>query len=369
MKSPQELYTERLNRIKSAVALEKPDRVPVVPLGDSFMANIVGVKLSDFCMKPEVALDTMIKGFELWGNADGIQHASYNVGLLSYLWLSKVDRPGIELPENKLWQVTEHELMTREGYDVIINRGFNNFLQEFYLNNLDDLMSRLGPFFGSFPEAMKAWVDRGVVPLSPVVVTIPYENFCGGRSMVAFLKDLYKIPDKVQAAMDAAMPDILESTRQAARGFKPVGMWVGGWRAASEFLSPKLWERFVWPYYKQLVQAVLDEGVIPVLHFDSNWTRDLEYLLELPKAKCVLSLDGATDIYKAKEVLGRHMCIMGDVPPAMLTLGTPDEVYNYSQKLINDIGPTGFILAQGCCIPPDAKLENVKAMVAAAAGN
>jgi len=27
------------------------------------------------------------------------------------------------------------------------------------------------------------------------------------------------------------------------------------------------------------------------------------------------------------------------------------------------VGPGGFILAQGCCIPPDAKYENVKAMI------
>lgn len=369
MKTTQELYTERLTRIKAAVALEKNDRVPVVPVADSFMANIVGVKLSDFCSKPEVALDTMMKGYDMWGDADGIQHACYNVALLSYIWLSKIDRPGIELPEDKLWQVKEQELMTRDDYDAIINGGYNNFLQDFYLNKLDNLMPRLGPFFEIFPEAIKAWSAKGVVPFSPVVVTIPYENFCGGRSMTAFLKDLYKIPDKVQAAMDAAMPDILESARQAARGFKPVGMWVGGWRAASEFLSPKLWNRFVFPYYKQLIQAVIDEGVIPVLHFDSNWTRDLELFRELPKGKCVLSLDGATDIYKAKELLGDHMCIMGDVPPAMLTLGTPDEVYNYSKKLMSDIGPTGFILAQGCDIPPDAKLENVRAMIAAATGN
>lgn len=52
----------------------------------------------------------------------------------------------------------------------------------------------------------------------------------------------------------------------------------------------------------------------------------------------------------------------------MLTLGTPDEVYNYSTKLIKDLGPTGYILGQGCDIPPNSKVENVKAMIAAATG-
>lgn len=61
------------------------------------------------------------------------------------------------------------------------------------------------------------------------------------------------------------------------------------------------------------------------------------------------------------------MCLMGDVPAAAFSLGTSDEVYNYSKKLINELGPEGFILPSGCDIPIDAKLANVQAMLAAAA--
>jgi uroporphyrinogen-III decarboxylase len=142
-----------------------------------------------------------------------------------------------------------------------------------------------------------------------------------------------------------------------------MGLWIGGWRSASEFISPRLWERFVFPYYKQMVDAAVEEGAIVVLHFDANWSRDLERLKELPKAKCVLSLDGKTDIFRAKQVLGDHMCIMGDVPPALFSLGTPDEVAEYCRRLVGEIGPGGFILSSGCDVPIDAKYENVRAMV------
>ena len=54
-----------------------------------------------------------------------------------------------------------------------------------------------------------------------------------------------------------------------------MGVWIGGWRTASEFLAPRLWERFVFPYFKKMVDARIEEGAIPVLHFDANWTRDL----------------------------------------------------------------------------------------------
>ena len=57
------------------------------------------------------------------------------------------------------------------------------------------------------------------------------------------------------------------------------------------------------------------------------------------------------------------MCIMGDVPAAMLYLQTPAEVREYCIKLIREMGPRGFILQSGCDIPTNAQLENVRAMV------
>jgi len=185
--------------------------------------------------------------------------------------------------------------------------------------------------------------------------------------MKEFILDLFRYGDKVQAAMDEALPFIIEQMRGLIRTFHFTGLWIGGWRSASEFIAPRLWNRFVFPYYQKMVDAALEENAIPILHFDANWTRDLERLRELPKGKCVLALDSKTDIFKAKQVLGDHMCIMGDVPPALFSLGTPDEVTAYCKRLINEVGPGGFILSSGCDVPVDAQYENVKAMVEAVA--
>ncbi len=45
--------------------------------------------------------------------------------------------------------------------------------------------------------------------------------------------------------------------------------------------------------------------------------------------------------------------------------GTPDEVYAYSRKLIEDIG-NGLILSSGRAVPDIAPAANVKAMISAA---
>ena len=86
--------------------------------------------------------------------------------------------------------------------------------------------------------------------------------------------------------------------RAKQRGYPLV--WVGGWRTAPCMLSPEMWRRFAWPYFSRLVCEVVDAGLIALLHLDSDWTRELECFKELPRGRCIMALDGETDIFKAK---------------------------------------------------------------------
>jgi uroporphyrinogen-III decarboxylase len=196
--------------------------------------------------------------------------------------------------------------------------------------------------------------------------SIPFEHFCGGRSMEKFYFDLYRIPDKVQAAMDAAFPEMIDATIGVAKLSGRPGVWLGGWRAASGLLAPKLWDHFVWPYYLRFANALVNAGLTPVLHWDQDWTRDLVRLQELPSKKCILNPDGMTDMEEFKKLAGDRMAMMGDVPASLLSTGTPDDVHVYVRKLVSLFNSTGLIISSGCDIPIDAKPENVRAMVDAA---
>jgi hypothetical protein len=361
----QRLFEVHERRIRDAVALKTPDRVPVVPNGPAWPARALGVRMSELATNAAVAYPTIIGAYTGLGEIDGIQSPAYHVSSLSIQWLSRVKIPARDLPEGELWQVDEAELMTLADYDAIVEEGFGPWVNRYYTERLPGTLEAFTDFAKTIPDALVACREKGVVPFTPAVATIPYEYFCGGRSMKEFLLDLFRHADKVEAAMEAALPVLIEQMRGVIRTFGLMGLWIGGWRSASEFIAPRLWNRFVFPYYKQMVDAAVEEGAIPVLHFDANWTRDLERLREFPKGKCVLSLDGKTDIFKAKEILGDHMCIMGDVPPRMFSLGSPDEVTAYCKRLISEIGPGGFILSSGCDVPIDAKYANVKAMVEA----
>jgi uroporphyrinogen-III decarboxylase len=359
----------RTERILRAVALQPVDKIPVVIESVAWAARVTGMSLATFLSDPLLATQANIDAFNLLDDADSVNNPTFAASSLNFLWMTNVKKPGEELPEDELWQVEESGLMTADDYDRIVTEGWAAF-QPAYLNERI-APGRFEDFIG-FVQGTPQVVDKARAAnmpfLSVGVLTTPFEFLCGGRSFSEFVFDLYRIPDKVELAMQAMLPGLNDAGIGLSKAVGAPGIWIGGWRSASRMLSQKLWDRFVFPYLERIVHEVADAGIVPILHLDSDWTRDLARFRAFPKASCILSLDGMTDIRKAKETLGDHMCIMGDVPPALLSSGSPDAVYAHCRKLIEDIGPTGYILQSGCDVPVDAPLENVKAMVAAAKG-
>lgn len=368
--TPGPLIEERLTRIMKAVALERPDRVPVVLEYCSFAALVTNTPLPEFLLNFRNSVEVMIRAYQKVAEvaeADAINYGGFSPYNLCYTWLSKVKVPGVDLPEDVPYQVFEEEVMVPEDYDLILRDGWPSFHSTFVK---EKIMSSVPPEYlaSNQPrvDVRGEWAKIGVPVLALGTAAPPFEFLSGGRSLNGFFMDLFDLADKVEAVMEAMIPYISASVCEQARNLGYPSVWVGGWRGAPAMISPEMWDRFVWPYLRRLVYEVIEQALIPLLHFDGNWDRELVRFREFPKGKCIMALDGETDIFKAKEVLGDHMCLMGDVPATMLSFDDPDTVYKYSSKLIRELGPEGFILQSGCDIPENAKLENVQAMVAAA---
>ena len=363
-------YQERLARIRRTIALEPVDRIPFVFMGTAFAPEYVGVSMAEFCADPSVRVDATLDAMDrLGGDFDGINSLPNGriTVALSLVWLSRVAVPGRDLPANSLWQVVEAEVMTTDDYDTIINRGWWAFVADYMPRVIDvaEIDAHLAWTNANLSAVVQRFQERGYVPVSCGGTTIPFECLCGGRSMEEFYLDLHRIPAKVKAALDVIQPELIRVGVDAAQRSGVPAVWVGGWRSASAMLSPKMWNEFVFPYYLEMVTHLAENDIVSVLHFDHDWTRDLARLRELPAKRCILNLDGWTDIRRAKEILGDHLAIMGDVPAPLLVTGTPDEVYAYVRDLARDVGPTGLILCPGCDAPLNAKPENMQAFVAA----
>jgi len=137
-------------------------------------------------------------------------------------------------------------------------------------------------------------------------------------------------------------------------------------RASATFISPANFQRLVLPSLKRMVKSLVDDGFDILFHLDTDWAPMLPFFRELPLGRYIVELEH-TDIRKAKQILAGHMCVKGNVSSTLLALGTPAEVEREARNLIDDLAPGGgFILASGCEVPPNAPLENVRALIGAA---
>jgi uroporphyrinogen-III decarboxylase len=128
-------------------------------------------------------------------------------------------------------------------------------------------------------------------------------------------------------------------------------------------VSPKIFEKLAWPWLKQQVEAYAEAGYLVILHLDGNWNPLLEYFADLPAGSTVVELD-ISDMFLAKRVLGKNLCIKGNVDPTLLAFGSPEEVEDSCKRLIDGCAPGGgFILSSGCEAPPNSRPENIRAML------
>jgi hypothetical protein len=297
MTAEDAVYQERLARIQKTIDLEPVDRIPFVFMGTAFAPRYMGVSMAEFCADPGVRVDVTLAAMDrLGGDFDGINALPSGriTAALSAVWLSRVAVPGRDLPDDSLWQVDEKEVMSVDDYDTIIEQGWLAFLGDYMPRVIDmgELQENLAWIAAELPGVAERFRKAGYVPISGGATTIPFECLCGGRSMEEFYLDLHRIPDKVKAALDVMQPELIRIGVEGARNSSVSASWVGGWRAASAMLSPRMWNEFVFPYYLELVNRLAENDIVSVLHFDHDWTRDLPRLRELPARKCILNLDG-----------------------------------------------------------------------------
>jgi uroporphyrinogen-III decarboxylase len=365
-----------MERLDAAVNLQPVDRVPICPMMDFFCARQEGMLISEYINSDKLWEMAYERTFEKMGGWDVVFSAGKLEPILfSHGFPVRMKLPGRELPDDEMWQFDEVELMKVDEYDTVIEKGWEKYFWNVYLPRF--VPGKRAGFLGqltTIPHLIKAervqikevkkWASRGHPVLMPAAIGHPFELLSAARSMHQFALDMFRRPDKVKAALKAITPDIITLGIRKAKNTGIPRIMMGATRGSGSFISPAQFEEFYLEELLRMTAAFNAEGIMPLLHHDSNWEPMLPYFKELPARSAILELDGHTDMFKAKEILGDHLCLMGDVPASLLTLGTPEETSEYVKKLIDGVGKGGgFILSSGCDIPIDAKRENVQAMV------
>ena len=264
------LWKQRDERLRKALNYEPVDRVPVLFSGGAWSPVAMGLKLSKYCTDPGAAAEVNLDAMDTLPGLDGInlQQGGLITPILSALWFSKVSVPGIELPDDALWQVEEGETMKVEDYDIILNKGWGAFMGEMLPRvQKMDLFQKSNEWMAvNGPGLAQRHYNRGYSVLCSMVTTIPFEVLCGARSMEKFYFDCYRMPDKVKAALDIGQQFYVDVAINCTKRDGIPATWVGGWRSASGMVSRKIWDTLVFPYFHDMVTQLSNNGIRSILH-------------------------------------------------------------------------------------------------------
>lgn len=361
----------REERIFAAINLEKPDRTPLAPLLTNHgAAALTGRTQAEVHLDPHSALDAFLEVFD---RHDGWDMFEYPIPCMPVRWGYKagleVKIPGRDLPDDYVPQPHEQEAVKVEDYEKISEVGWKKFSEEDLIYRVTDLsQDELDKINGASvnvaERALKEWGKRDVVTACLAEDYHPFFKLSLSRSMMKFTEDLYYRPDVVEKAMKKMTEETIENILADAKKYDTKIVGLVEERASGYFYPLDIFERFWMPYTMQIVDALHSEGLITHFHCDCNWEKNLPYFKQLPKKSSIIALDGTTDIFKAKEIIGDHLCLEGDVHPSLNSIGKPEEVEAYVKRLIDEVGYNGgLIVGVGCEVPSTCKRENFKMMI------
>ncbi|MFV0437773.1 MAG: uroporphyrinogen decarboxylase family protein [Desulfopila sp.] len=385
-KSKEQLFRERKQRVQDAISLKVPDRVPIWFQDASFFpAKYAGLKTREFMFDSDKMFAAYKKTFldfevDFFFNPG---HAIHTPGrALEVIDCKQVLLPGQKgTSDNHSFQFVEEDFMKKDEYDEFLADPTGYTLSKFCprvfgalkpFATLPPLTTLLLGYFGmpamagmvsddlitameKFCEAARAIQVHGGkanafitdlesegYPLGCGAITLAPMDLIGDtmRGLTGLLTDMLRQPDKLLAAIDAVTPLMIGGAIAQCQATGNPGVFIPLHKGSDGFMSLKQFEKFYWPSLKKLLLALIDAGLTPCPFFEGDHTQRLEYYAELPKGK-VLGLFDATDIYRAKEILGKTMCMSGFMPLSTLQLGSEEDVKERAKLLIDVLGKDG----------------------------
>ena len=413
--TPSKEYLARVKRIKDALDLRKPDRVPVAPIVAGFFpTRQKGISNKD-------AMWYMDKSFAAWEAV--ITEYNWDMAIspgnvlssrpLEILGLTQFKWPGGGLPDDQPFQWVEGEYMNQDEYDEALADPNGYAIKKvwprvsktlapisalaqaplpvplLFVSSAPVIQAFLGEMFSAPPvmemlkkalelaeahtlvkeqtteyvmDIMKAGYPVPLRSLSLTAFDMVSDLF---RGMKGSMLDMYRVPDKLLAMIDLFAPFTTSTKEMVPFDTDIKGVFIPMHRGAAGFMNDKQFTKFYWPSFKKLIDALVAAGLTPVPIFEGDYNPRLEYLQELP-AKKILGHFDIIDRRKAKKYLGDRMAFWGNVPSSLLCTGTPQQVKDDVKELIDIFGDNGGLIIDGSSgIPDEAKPENVRAMTEA----
>jgi uroporphyrinogen decarboxylase len=377
--------TEKHERVRAALELREPDRVPTLDLMLEYTTDnaILGKKAHP--------LHRLITLPSLAGFMDAFFPRVRSFSLLDmelerFLHLGAA--AAVKMGYDAAWLPFFPVLRFRDSRTMVDMYGRLNDVQVHASGNLGNPTYREGLITG--PDAWRAWDKKPLLGL-PAKVNRAFSGlhkkygeriyvlgFCSyglfentwqpmgferfvvasrkERSflnrMIAFHTDLYCV--LVEAMADAGLPAMVYTDDLAYK--------------SGPMLNPRLIDELFGDAYRRIVETAHAQGMKIVIHSCGNTTALLEYFADCGfDAVHPLEPTAGMELATAKELVGGRMCLIGnlDITRILVDAGR-DEVYAAVKRAIADAGRGGGYILAPDHSHPDISVERLRWMVEAA---
>ena len=214
--------------------------------------------------------------------------------------------------------------------------------------------------------------QKNGLPVFPFI-TSPIEgarSLCGPELLMRWM---IKQPDLAHRLLRLATAYSVAVVRLFAATFPPEDMltYLAAPTASNQMLSPRFFETFVLPYQKELHEKILQTGIRHIYcHICGEQNKNLPLWHKIPMGNPgIVSFGHEVAIETAVKFFGRDCIIAGNIEPAVIHMGRPDEIYRLCLAALaqGSQAPRGYILMPGCGIPPNVPTQNLLMLKKAAA--
>lgn len=312
------------------------DRLPLMPITMMFAGDLAGIRYGDYCRDHRRLVEAQLRVAETFG----------------FDYISAISDPAREAADcgaEIAWfddqppAIREECARLAEKTDLAglkIPNPLGGGRMNDRVNGIASLKERSA---GSL--LIEGWVEG------------PCAEAADLRGINTLMMDFFDDPQFVRDLFEFVVAMELKFAQaQIEAGADLIGMGD----AAASLVGPDIYDEFVLPYEKRMVDEIHKMGSLVRLHICGNTRRSFKSMGTL--GADIIDLDSMAPLSEARAQMGDKQVLLGNLNPvAVLKNGTPETIRAAAAQCHKDAG-SRFIIGAGCEIPRGTPKENVMAL-------
>jgi len=323
-------------RVLAHLAGQPVDHLPLMPITMMFACDQIGARYRDYCTDYRVLVEAQIRTAEKFGfdyvntMSDPAREAADCGAKVEYF-----ENQPVAVVEEEALLANKTKLASLRVPDPLGGGRMTNGIKA-----LDLYREKVGK-----EKIIEGWVEGPIAEAADLrgINTVMTDFF----DDPAFVRDLFAFVVEMEL-------------RFAREQVKAGADLIGVGDAAASLVGPQLYEEFVLPYEKRLVDGIHAFGGRVRMHICGNTRRILGGMGRLGCE--IVDLDSLAPLNEARQQMAAGQVLLGNLNPVTaLRNGNPEAVTRAIADCHRQAGMR-YIVGAGCEVPRDTPPENLRAL-------